>query len=886
MLSVDEFAAFFSAVHDGAQPYRWQVELLKSVVATGRWPEQIAAPTGSGKSAVVEVHVFANALAACGAGERPPRRMAVVVNRRALTDAHADRVNHIQDLLEVAPDDGGVLARVREALARLRPESESGAPVLVAATMRGAAVGDRGWLQAPEACAVLCMTPAMWGSSLLFRSYGSSVMARPRLAGLLALDAVVVVDEAHLSRQLVVTGRRVGELTRNSSDALGVPSLQVVEMTATPTDQAVRTAGVTRSGLEDDAALASRAQAPKSVSYVATDAWPSNGTMSKAYCSAVVDQVLAQVKAVEAAGDAGPRTVGCVLNRVRSAVEVAAELRARGLRCAVWVGRMREWDLAEMRRTNPGLFTPLGDATIDVLVANQTVEVGVDLDLAGLVTELASGSALAQRAGRVNRMGLRSKAPVVVLGPDQGTSITKDVEPYRANDLEAARAWVRAREESGDLSPIAVAEQPPSPETPRRRLWQRPEVWDVSLWSRTSQQLFADPELDLWLQDDLSVETEPAGVVVRRLDDLADAASCESLVAVVPPIAAEVYPARIVTLRRLVQTWSEAPERPLERSVLWRAGEPVAEWQAIVDQGGTAPARQVRPGDILVVDESLEFLTEGIAVPGGSETGAAVPWTAHLDVVAVVTDREILSPLSSLTPDAMAEVLGGEVELPASWDEAAGPAWAVIRRGRVVDAESEERSMTSSAGPVTLAEHNAAVASRSREITEAIGLAAEASRLVDTAARWHDVGKEDARFQRMLGASEGAGAQRLAKSGARGRRSTWRAWADSGLPSGWRHELASAAAYWEATASGDGSSQDRDLVTRLVGTSHGRGRPTFDYGAAVAGPQHAEALAELLDDGEWESVIARTDRRWGPWGTAYLEAVLRAADTTVSSEGR
>jgi CRISPR-associated helicase cas3 family protein len=47
-----------------------------------------------------------------------------------------------------------------------------------------------------------------------------------------------------------------------------------------------------------------------------------------------------------------------------------------------------------------------------------------------------------------------------------------------------------------------------------------------------------------------------------------------------------------------------------------------------------------------------------------------------------------------------------------------------------------------------------------------------------------------------------------------------------------------------------------------------------------------EALRELVDEGEWEAVIARTDRRWGPWGTAYLEALLRAADCSISSEGK
>ena len=94
----------------------------------------------------------------------------MVVNRRALTDSHAARAARIRCLLEEAPADDSILSRVRDALVGLRVlEAEDRAP-LVTATMRGAAATDRAWLNAPEACAVLCMTPAMWASSLLFRS--------------------------------------------------------------------------------------------------------------------------------------------------------------------------------------------------------------------------------------------------------------------------------------------------------------------------------------------------------------------------------------------------------------------------------------------------------------------------------------------------------------------------------------------------------------------------------------------------------------------------------------------------------------------------------------------------------------------------------------------
>lgn len=77
---------------------------------------------------------------------------------------------------------------------------------------------------------------------------------------------------------------------------------------------------------------------------------------------------------------------------------------------------------------------------------------------------------------------------------------------------------------------------------------------------------------------------------------------------------------------------------------------------------------------------------------------------------------------------------------------------------------------------------------------------------------------------------------------------------------------------------------ERDLVTRLVGTSHGRGRAGYPHTGAELCVEPG-AAATLFDDGLWDEIVERTDRRFGVWGTAYLEALLRAADGQVSGEG-
>ncbi len=110
----------------------------------------------------------------------------------------------------------------------------------------------------------------------------------------------------------------------------------------------------------------------------------------------------------------------------------------------------------------------------------------------------------------------------------------------------------------------------------------------------------------------------------------------------------------------------------------------------------------------------------------------------------------------------------------------------------------------------------------------------------------------------------------------------------SALRQGWRHEQLSVA-YAVAEL---GTDDHAAVVARLVGTSHGYGRPFFPHGPAglVGGESHPDGVLAAVNSlyrtgAGWSDVLERTDERYGVWGIAYLEAVLRAADGTVSEEG-
>ena len=69
MLTADDFSTFFQEVH-GYPPFPWQKRLLAQVAAKGEWPHTLDLPTGSGKTAAIDIALFHLALEADRFAER------------------------------------------------------------------------------------------------------------------------------------------------------------------------------------------------------------------------------------------------------------------------------------------------------------------------------------------------------------------------------------------------------------------------------------------------------------------------------------------------------------------------------------------------------------------------------------------------------------------------------------------------------------------------------------------------------------------------------------------------------------------------------------------------------------------------------------------------
>jgi len=99
------------------------------------------------------------------------------------------------------------------------------------------------------------------------------------------------------------------------------------------------------------------------------------------------------------------------------------------------------------------------------------------------------------------------------------------------------------------------------------------------------------------------------------------------------------------------------------------------------------------------------------------------------------------------------------------------------------------------------------------------------------------------------------------------------------LLGGYRHELGSLPRA-ERDARVQALDDDlRDLCLHLIAAHHGHARPVLRTDGAEEPPSSLEVRAQDI-----ALRYARLERRWGAWGLAWWEALLRAADQQASRD--
>lgn len=923
-LTSDDFRAFFRDVH-GHPPFPWQCRLTAQVLDRGVWPKVIDLPTGAGKTAVLDTAVFAMAARPA----KSPRRIVFVIDRRIVVDQVCQRAERIRD--RVAAGETPILDRIRE---RLQALSDAGAPLGVAA-LRGGVPVDHEWAHHPDQPWVVVSTVDQFGSRLLFRGYGVSPGMRPVHAGLAGNDCLVILDEVHLSVPFAETLAQVSALPTGTLPR----RFAIVEMSATPSDRnAERFVLDPSTDLKACGELKRRIETRKTAELRLVqnhDALP----------TAVVQIVRSIAKSHKT--DPGIRSVGVVVNRVRSARETHHALARAGYATHLITGRMRPLDRVNALDAIGPIVDPDGErpsVELTVVVATQAIEVGADFSFDALITECAAVDSLRQRFGRLDRRGTylaRTGCPARtwIIGPKSIVDSNRSDPIY--GDA-AKRTWeeLKRHEQSGpiEVGPMSLREFPDDATAPRAHapLLLRTHM---DAWTQTSPEPIVQPSVG-WFLHGID-QQRPADVsILWRWDRSPDA------LRLVPPRQAEYLQVPVDAARAWLSGSDEIEVTDVDAagpgadtglsSEINTAGW--IRWIGFGKNPEHIEPGDIRPGNVLIVDPTTGGLTAGTWDPSSTtpvtDLGDAAQ-SAYGRRVTLRLDPRSLDTAPPAAPNDAANVDAPARERIEEWltesaDARAQPAWRVAAAERLVnngfdvvpvglddeDPEagyyvlveqhsrthkpvvdpatldgSDEVGSRTGAG-VTLRHHLDGVSYRAGLIAERLQLDEPVVEDLRIAGRLHDIGKVDRRFQDQLVGGDPVELELrrdtpLAKSLPAARYV-------QRYPAGMRHEIASMAMI-ASNADVLREANDEDLVLHLVGTHHGWGRPLPPVAEDLE-PQmlsytfEGRSMQVNSDLAASSLAIEMADRFWrlvaryGYHGLAWLEAILRLADHQQSAE--
>lgn len=908
------FAEFFKAT-TGRDPYWWQQSLACYLQEKGCWPWHVDVPTGLGKTSCLDIAVYELARQAHQGGHRTaPQRIFHVVDRRTIIDSTVDHAKNLAQHINKATS--GPLASIRTALSRL---AAAGSQEIVHVTgIHGQDPDDHQWMQLVTGCSIVSLTSHQFVSRLLLRGYGLSPRTRPVAAALCAMDRLVLFDEPHLSTQAVHTILATEQLQGRAVEDLGLPRSTTVLLGATVPSYLIKL-GSGSIPIDTHQETQEAKQRLHALRHATVD-WV-NGNDS------------AMLKALKAAThqmvESGAIRTVVFANTVRMAQRLYKELSGKLVSsgCPIPVrlatSRFRLIDKPKKQDLEgPG-----------VVVTTQTLEVGVDLSFDALVTELCPWSSLFQRFGRFNRHGesnrdenFKRRHAVIVAGWDASrntpSSPKGSVSVYSAGSLDDCACGLRVLTGADgkgevDMSPsnrpnLAAMVGTPEPQQPR-------------VGTLTSSMLPIMAQTRPTPEADIPVNALISGPDAETAEDVEVTWRDQLEVFDLDGVVLTESPAEVVSIPR--STWAtflttngkprdnmpdvdvvaeqSTPTPQVEDLRLYRVWDPTEETWAI-----PLDSHQLLRSTRIIMSSALGGYTPELGWTGvqGKQTDLDISWKAALSdlprqrfgrpVDLIICREQVMKnapdPVSNEV-DSLLEAfddvdeqlsIGTHPEdvdvtavtaasqeyveqliLMANTTSCANVRILLGSNPKVVIARIQMKPQ-GQGGDVALDEHQAQVSAWAGADAATVGLNAELVAEITYAAAHHDDGKQNEAFQSYL-----VGGQPTDRPLAKSSSATERILADhqrrtaAGLPDGWRHEAESVRLVSEGSA----------LVQHIVGSHHGWFRPvmpptasTFSAGKYPVPVQHADDFDQL-------------NRRFGIWGLAYLESLVRMADWRASA---
>jgi CRISPR-associated endonuclease/helicase Cas3 len=837
----------------GHPPFPWQREMHARFVA-GEFPDSCDLPTGLGKTSVIALWLLALAK-----NPKLPRRLVYVVNRRTVVDQSTAEAERLRTRL-LAPE----ARHLRNALDEL--SAVTGEHPLSISTLRGEFADNAAWRRDPSRPAIIVGTVDMVGSRLLFSGYGCGFRSRPLHAGFLGQDALVVHDEAHLEPAFQALLGAIADEQRRGTDPR---PLKVLALSATGRAEPDFTLGD-----EDflNAVVTQRLLAKKGLQLHHVDDRKD-----------LPDRIAAK------AGELGGKVI-VFLSSVDHAEKCAQVLRkVTNNSVATLTGTMRGSERDELVNDpvfarflpEPGNGVKLQEGTV-FLVATSAGEVGIDLSADHLVTDLPPFDALAQRLGRVNRYGEGDAEIHVYCEPlkappgvrtDGEDGDEEDVKPgKRKDEYDHARFFTQAL--LSDLPVRGDGRRDASPSALRAL-------------PRAARVVASTPLPDIHYVDAL----------------LFDRWSCTTITGAMPgrlPVAewlhgkAEWEPPRTTVAWRREVAWltkehlgqdtlddllADYPLRSRE-TLSDVTGRVLKHLEKLAARDGNGAqlawlVRRDQPADILTLRElvddydpkknpKLDDATVVLAPEVGGLSGGLLDGAARFDPEVRYDlgpkEGERLVRESEEEPDAPAGMrLVRSVMRKAEQDDVL-LWWHLYARSLRADDDGSRNSRKE----LLLDVHLQRTEVWAARITRCLALPEDEQRALASAGRAHDLGKRRRVWQRSIKRFK---EPPLAKGPMQP--------SDLGH---YRHELGSLHDADFRTLSEDA----KDLALHAIAAHHGRARPHFPRVECYDPELRDDVVAALVR--EVPLRFDRLQRRYGRWGLAWLETILRAADVLGSEE--
>ncbi|MCI0387990.1 MAG: type I-U CRISPR-associated helicase/endonuclease Cas3 [Acidobacteria bacterium] len=875
----------------GHEPFPWQIDLFEKWFAKGDFPPSCNLPTGLGKTLVIAIWL----IALMDLPDRIPRRLVYVVNRRTVVDQTTEEVE-----------------KLRENLSKLE-----NVPRPTISTLRGQYADNHEWSVDPSRPAVICGTVDMIGSRLLFSGYGVGFKAKPLHAGFLGQDVLVVHDEAHLEPAfqdlLIAIKKEQWEIERVQPTPW--PKLRVMELTATSRRNGVEGQKEKQFGLTDE-----EKNPPEVIPDPPTE--PIHFVWRRLTAKKVLNlHVLGPEKgavakqiAVLAADYKDKQNTVLIFVRTIEDVEAVQKELEKKTNCEIVLltGTMRGKERDELvhKPSFKRFLKGAAPGETVYLICTSAGEVGIDISADHMVCDLSPFDSMAQRLGRVNRYGNGNATINVVY------SVTFDekdkLSPARKKTLELLKQLPPSQEgrdeparRRWDASPKALGDLRVRTDLPCRieeALTPVPTILPVT-----------DILFDAWALTTIRRKFPGRPAVEPYLHGISEWQPPETYVAWREEV--EIITGTLLDRYECEDLLEDYPLKPHEL-LRDRSSRVFTHLQKIAAEHPEAPVWIVDMRDQILVT-TLKELTEGnkaainyvtVILPplvGGLTT------TGMLDGAAVrkkskVGEETVVNRTTDADNGVQYDVADGwyedkertrkrrvrlwddnrddmtlerEIRFEDPEDEDAGPTkvwrWFV----RKPEAANERSRIA-----YLLQPHMDEVKARATQIVGRLFEAqSDIAKAIILAAWCHDLGKNRERWQRSLG-NDHYPNEVYAKSGK--------------LPDGtalrpreflrdhYRHEFGSVLdlldenhpRYAELM---ELSSETRDLVMHLIAAHHGRARPHFPVEEAFDAEHKDQAAAELAI--ETPQRFARLQRKYGRWGLAYIESLVRAADYFASA---